>query len=213
MGANCIDWWRPDSGITIATGVSAWVGQVNGHTFSNPTGASQPALAATGPGSTASIVFDSVDDFLDGPLLARAGNQTIWAVLRQLVPWTASDSLINDASATLIILQRTATPQLAMSRGTPGNNNGGIVMGTFGRVQAEFTGSVADTLRVAATVITGANVGTTAGTRPLLGRNGAATTFGGYELCDLALFDTIPSAGQRSSLDAYVTARYGGGLV
>lgn len=212
MGANCIDWWRADLGVEIDTGCKNWVGQRNGLIFNNNTGVSQPTPASTGPNSTASLIFDGSNDFLDGPALARASNQCIWAVLRQL-SWTSADSLINDANATLIILQRTASPNLAMSRGTPQNNNAGAAVGTFRRVQADFVGTVSDRLLVGSTNSTGGNSGSTAGTQPLLGRNAAGTTWGHYELCDLAFFDAIPSAGQLTDLNTYVTSRYGAGLV
>ena len=212
MGANCTEWWRADLGITIGTGVSAWAGQVGGKNFTQGTGTAQPAYNATGgPNSTPSILLDGLDDFMDGDAIARAVPQCIWAVLRQ-VTWQASDSLLNDANVSFIILQRTATPTIAMSAGTANNNNNGLTVNSYRRLQAEFTGSAADALRIGSTVSTGASAGSTAGTIPLLGRNAGSTTFGNGEYCEIALFNAIPSAGQQSQLDAYVTARYGAGL-
>lgn len=213
MGANAVEWWRSDLGITLATGVSQWQGQVLGINFSQGTAASQPAYNATGgPNSTPSILFDGTDDALVGGALARALPQTIWLIGRHIT-WTAGDSWINDSGITLIVLQRTASPLIAMSCGTPGNNNGAAALNQYRRIQAEFTNSAADRLLVGASAVTGAGTGATSGTAPLLGRNSAGTVFGNVEICEVGLFDAIPSAGQTAELDAYVTGRYGAGLV
>lgn len=213
MGANAVEWWRSDLGITIDTGVSTWHGQVAGIDFSQGTGVSQPTYNATGgPNSTPSLLFDGSNDALAGTALARALPQTVWLIGRHIT-WTSNDSWINDTGVTLTVLQRTASVIIAMTAGSPGNNNGGAALDQYRRVQAEFTNSVADRLLVGSTSVTGANVGSTAGVAPLLGRNSAGTTFGNVEICEVAFFNVVPSAGQLAELDTYVTDRYGAGLV
>jgi hypothetical protein len=213
MGANCIAWWRADLGVTIDTGVSEWLDQVAGLALTQGTGANQPTLNPTGgPNSTPSILFDGANDSLAGGALARALPQTIWLIGRQ-ISWTANDSWVNDSAVTLIILQRTTTPQIAQSNGTGANNNAAAILNTYVRVQAEFTNSTSDRLLVIANSVTGTNAGSTAGTAPLVGRNAAASTFGHIELCELAFFNAIPSAGQNTQLNTYTTGRYGAGLV
>lgn len=212
MGANAVEWWRSDLGIIIDTGVSLWHGQVSGLDFTQATGLSQPAYNATGgPNNTPSLLFDGSNDALVGGALARALPQTIWIIGRQ-ISWTSGESWINDSNVTLLVVQRTATPMIGMSCGTPGNNVGST-LNTYRRVQAEFTNSVSDRLLVAATSATGTNTGSTAGTAPLLARNSAATTFGNVEICEVAFFNVTPSAGQTTQLDNYATDRYGAGLV
>lgn len=213
MGANCVEWWRSDLGITLATGVSQWQGQVSGLNFTQGTPAAQPAYNATGgPNSTPSILFDGVDDALVGGALARALPQTIWLIGRHIT-WGAGKPWINDSGVTLIVLQRTASPLIAMSCGTPGNNNGAAALNQYRRVQAEFTNSAADRLLVGASAVTGTNTGAAAGTAPLLGRNAGATVFGNVEICEVAFFNVVPSGAQNTALDAYATGWYGAGLV
>lgn len=213
MGANAVEWWRSDLGITIGTGVSTWHGQVSGLDFTNGTGANQPTYNATGgPNSTPSLAFDGTNDSLVGGALARALPQTIWLIGRQIT-WTSAESWVNDSAVTLIILQRNLTPQIAMSAGAPALDNGGAPLTEWRRVQAEFTNSVADRLLIGSTATTGSNTGATSGTAPLLARNSAGTTFGRVEICEVAFFNVVPSAGQTTELNAYVTDRYGAGLV
>lgn len=68
-------WWDKRSGITIATGVSAWVDRVQGASLSQATGTKQPAYnAVTG------LTFDGVDDFLSGAASSLNGKpgHTVW---------------------------------------------------------------------------------------------------------------------------------------
>ena len=213
MGAKWVECWRAELGVTIASGVSQWTGQVGGKNWSQGTAGAQPAFnAAGGPNSTPSIALDGIDDFMDCDALVRAvPTAVLWMIARQTI-WTSGDSLINDASATLVLLQQLASPNIRMFAGT-GVNIVNLAVGTFGRIQAEFTASTSDRLLIVATSATGASAGTVDGTQPLLGRNAASTTFGAGEFCEIAFFNAIPTAGQQSSLNAYVTSRYGAGLV
>lgn len=68
-------WWDKRTGITIATGVSAWVDRVQGATLSQATGTKQPTYnASTG------LTFDGVDDFLLGAANSLQGKPgyTAW---------------------------------------------------------------------------------------------------------------------------------------
>jgi hypothetical protein len=54
-------WWDKRTGITIATGVSAWVDRVGAKSITQATGSKQPAYDAT-----TGVTGDGVDDFLSG---------------------------------------------------------------------------------------------------------------------------------------------------
>lgn len=217
MGADCVDWWRPDLGNTIAVDGN-WVGQVAGTVFAQAVAGSRPTQNATGgPNSTPAMTFDGTDDYLEAALVRPAPGTTpavIWTIVRQ-VTWTVNEALFSDAAGTLGVLQRTASPGIAMSAGTLTNLNNALAVGTWGRLQAYFanTPSVDELLLIATAASTATAAGNTAGTNPRLGLNGAGTLYANYILADLAFFKAKPSAGQKTALDAYVTSRYGGGLV
>lgn len=215
MGADCVEWWRADLGNTIAADGN-WVGQVGGVTFAQGTGAARPTQSASGgPNSQPMMTFDGSDDFISCALVRAAPATTpsvVWMVMRQ-VSWTSNDAIINDNAGAFAMLQRTASPQIAMSNVTIVNNNAGMTIGTWGRLQAYFSGSTSDEILAIATASTGASAGNTAGTGPRIGTNSGGTTFGNFELAEYALFKAKPDAGQKTLLDAYVTERYGAGLV
>jgi uncharacterized repeat protein (TIGR02059 family) len=217
MGTNCVEWWRPDLGNTIASDGN-WVGQVGGVTWAQATSGSRPTQNATGgPNSTAAMTFDGVDDNLTCTLVRAAPGTTpavVWLIMKQ-ISWTANEAICNDASATFAILQRTASPQLAMSATSIVNNNSGLaVSGTpWGRVQAYFSNSSSDELLCIATAVSTAGAGNTAGTAPRLGMNGSGSGFGNFGLADVAFFKAKPTGATLTLLNAYVTDRYGSGLV
>jgi hypothetical protein len=61
-------WWDKRTGITIATGVSAWVDRVASQTISQGTASLQPAYDAT-----TGVSPDGVDDILSGTMAALVG--------------------------------------------------------------------------------------------------------------------------------------------
>lgn len=218
MGANCTAWWRADLGVTVSTGVSAWADQVGSADFAQGTGANQPTFNATGgPNSTPSMTFDGSNDSLAATLARAAPGTTpavVWFIFRQLT-WSANDPFMNDASGTMVVRQTGSTPTISMfCGGTNRNASAALALNTWGRGQADFLNSAADTLRLVSTDTNdAASAGNTAGTAPLLGRNGASSVFGNFELCEVAFFDAVPNGSQDTALDAYVTTRYGSGLV
>lgn len=219
MGANTVEWWRSDLGITIGTGVSAWHGQVLGADLLQATGGAQPTYnAAGGPNGTPSLQFDGVDDDLRNATIARAAPGTtpavIWAIVRQLA-WTSTEQIFADASANAFSLRQvTGSPTVNQNNAANANSNAAAVINTWVRLQAHFSNSVNDRLLIIATAVTGASAGNNAGTGPRIAVNpGAGTLWANIELCELALFNANPAGAQITALDAYVTSRYGAGLV
>lgn len=73
------------AGVTIATGVSAWVDQSgNGNNWSQATGAKQPTVTLNAITTNPAVTFDGAAQFLAGTWLAPIGAKTIWCV-RKLV--------------------------------------------------------------------------------------------------------------------------------
>lgn len=218
FGSQLQEWWRADLGITVATGVSSWLGQVSGTDFAQGTGANQPAYDATGgPNGTAKMTFDGSNDSLAATLARTAPGtlrQNIIWVFQQL-SWNVNEPIFNDASATLAVRQIGLTPALSIFGGTIDRaNNNALALSTWARGKATFANSTNDALKLAATNQTAsATSGNTAGTGPLIGRNAGATLFGHFELAEVMLVTGAITAQMDTDADAYITARYGAGLV
>lgn len=83
LGAALLGLWTADSGVTVATGVSAWTDRIVGYVLTQATGALQPAWSATSFGGRPGITFDGVDDFLNleaVPFPNGAAPCEIWAL-------------------------------------------------------------------------------------------------------------------------------------
>lgn len=63
--SNLLEDWNPALGVTIATGVSEWVGQKSGLILAQVTGANQPAFLATDVGGKPAIQFDGTNDYME----------------------------------------------------------------------------------------------------------------------------------------------------
>ena len=105
--------------------------------------------------------------------------------------------------------QRTSTPMLGLFNNAADLTNAGLAVATWGRMEAYFSGTTSDYIKLVTTNATGANTGTSASTGRNIGINGTAT------LCDVAELLYVNrelAAAEKTNLDAYVTARYGTGL-
>jgi hypothetical protein len=207
---------------TIETSpVDSWF-DASGNGFDlSAAGAAQPTWSATGgPNGQPSVLFDGVDDHLENLVLDRPAPGTsptfFWAVLRQ-VTWTPLDVLFGlGTSGSFIVVDLAGSPNIGQQNPNgPVNVHGGLTLNTYRRLEAYFSDSASDYLKAGATAATtGANAGNTdpaAGIQ--LGANGSLSSFGNIEVCEFWVFNVEPSAPQKAALDAYVTSRYGAGLV
>jgi hypothetical protein len=221
MGTDTSAWWRSDVVTLNGATVSAWPDLTgNGRDFAQVVAGSQPLYnAAGGPNATPSLLFDGVDDVLVNTNIDRAAPSTavsfFWIVFRQ-VTWTSTDRIFGCGTTNNAIcaIQNSATPQIAQADTTIVNGNTALAVNTYGRGEFYFSGTVADYIKLIATTVTGASAGVgnpAAGFK--LGASGATTLFSNVEVAEMAIFDVLPSGAQIAALDAYVTSRYGAGLV
>jgi hypothetical protein len=210
-------WVRADLGITIGTGVSAWADQSgNGNSFTQGTGGSQPTLTAADAtlNNLPSVGFDGVDDTMQSALALAAPGTTpffIWGICKQR-SWTGNESLVSGSGALLQIAQNTASPGIAGFDGTVSPVNNALAVNAWGRLEASFQNTAADYVRLIATTVTGI-MGNSANTSVNLGARGGTILFADCAWAELFITLGTPSVGERAALDAYVTARYGAGLV
>lgn len=213
-----LQWVRADLGVTIGTNVSAWADQSgNTRDYAQATGGKQPTLTAADAtlNNQATITFDGVDDNLDAATFTPGAQPLfIWAVVKQLA-WTSLKTVFGDSTAShFAVIQLTASPQIGQTNGTQVNANGGAALSSWVRMEASFTASVADYVKLGATTVTGASAGANAtSTGRRIACNAGGTTFTNIVLAELLYCSGKPSAGELTALDAYVTSRYGAGLV
>lgn len=216
-------WWvRADMGITLGTGVSAWADQVPAGTvnFANGTGAAQPAFIASAINGHPAVRSDGVDDVLSAPWVRAApGTQPfyIWLVCKQL-GWGALRSVIGDIAVSgFTELQNGSSPTLQAwnSSSNSGSNAGGII-GSYFRHEMQFSNATSDYLKIGSVNATGTSASNDAGggQLQLFNRgNSAASRYWNGEIAEAFGFLGTPTAQERADLDAYVTERYGPGLV
>lgn len=217
--ANVVALW--DAASLTASPVSSWPdASGNGRTLTG-SGAARPAWNATGgPNSQPSVLFDGSDDYLTASIDRPApGTEPTfyWAVMRQ-VTWTIGDRFWcadPGGGSRLALFQNTATPQIAQANNTTVNSHSGLTVNTYMRVEVYFSNSTADYVKAgSASATTGANASNTDPAGPFeLGGSLASLAYANFEVCIFAIFRALPSAAQRAALDAYVTSRFGAGLV
>lgn len=211
---------QSDMGVTLnGSGVAAWADQTgNGHHFSQGTAAAQPTYLAGGLNGLPTITWDGVNDEMSNTTLDLPAPGTtptyFFAVFRQ-VSWTNTEICIAaNLGSSFYFRQETATPQMIIGNSaTVSTVNAGAAVGSWVRMEAGFTNSVSDFLKLAATNVTGVNVGNNnPGAGLFLGRNFAGTLWANMGLAALMACGGIPTAGERSALSAAVTAKYGSGV-
>jgi hypothetical protein len=222
MGANTVAWYRCDQGVTlVGNDVSQWNDlSPNGFNLTQAGAANRPLfVVGGGPNGGCSILFDGTDDSLRNATIDRPAPGTtptvIWMVFRQ-VTWTDTRTLFGFGANQnhMCGRQTTASPELTQFNAGAGNANANtaLAVNTYGR--GEFGFAVADYVKLIATTVSGGDPGNTnPGASFRLGGSSTDTLRTNIEVCELAIFDAVPSAGQSAALDAYVTSLYGPGLV
>lgn len=131
-----VAWYRYGVGITSALGlVSAWADQSgNGNDLAQGTGTNQPALQ-----SDNSILFDGVDNQMEATFTLN--QPCTYYILFKQVSWTSGEVVMDGSAAQVIILQRTASPQLAINAGSFVGNVSTLAIDAYGVVAAVFNGA------------------------------------------------------------------------
>jgi hypothetical protein len=220
LGSSIAAWWRSDVVVLNGATVSQWTDQSgNGRHLTQGTPANQPLYSvAGGPNATPSIFFDGTTVLVNATIDRAIPNIEItymWLVFRQ-VTWVSTRRVFGfgTASNTMCAIQNSATPQIAQADSTIINGNTALAVNTYGRGIFYFSGSTSDFVKLIATTVTGASAGVlnpAVGFK--LGASGATTLFGRIEVVEGFISNVLPTGAQETALDAYVTSRYGAGLV
>lgn len=220
MGASSVvaGW---DAADLIASPVAAWPDHSgNGFTLVQAVAGSRPVWGATaGPNNQPAVLFDGVDDAVINALLTRplasVAPTFLWAILRQ-VTWTLNRRFwgFEGGATRFALIQNPGTPTIVQANNVAVNANGGLPLGTYKRVEAFFNAALTDYNKSGSTSVTGASAGDSLSTPGFhLGSAGDGTLFSNVQVCELWIFNVLPSADKVASLDAYASARYGAGVV
>lgn len=217
-------YWQADLGTAISTGVSAWADQSgNGFALTQGGGGTlEPAYSASDAtlNNLPTITADGVQQTLASTTLTMPTPGTtpswFWAVLKQ-VTWSGGVGRRWWGAAgggnRLIVFNTGVTPQSAAHNAVTGPLNAGATIGSWIRAEAYFSNTVSDYLKLAGTSVTGTATGNNIPTAGFtLFANGVGTQFSNIAIYALGIWLGQPTAGEKSALDAWVTAKCGGGV-
>jgi hypothetical protein len=213
-----IQWVRGDLGVTQAGTVSQWDDQTtNAYHFTQATSGKRPVYTATDAtlGNLPTITGDGTDDTLDNAAMPN-GSSNWFSGIVKVITWTASKAVWGKNTGGTecgLLYMASGSPSLALYNGNAVINlNGGLPVGTWGRVETHLINSAACYLKLRSTVVTGASAGALSATGCALFSSGGAA-FGNVAIAERVVCSGKPTAPEIAALDAYYTARYGSGLV
>lgn len=211
-----VDAWRADLGVTVATGVSQWTGQVNGTQLANGTGAAQPAVTASNANfnNRPTIGGDGVNDELTAALAIPFPSTTAryyWFVFR-LVAWAASACLMGSGSGNRqLVYCSPSSPSVRQFNEFSGNPVGSDI-GSARRGVAYFSNSASDFIQVGNEASAGATAGNfSAASWSIF--SGGTTNFCQVEYAEIVILSARPTDVQLQAADTYAADRYGVGIL
>lgn len=216
------DWWRSDSGITTATGVSHWVGKVNGIDLAQATGANQPSFNATDANFNGrpSLTGNGTSQVLTTSSNLTMGTTTafVWFVGRQIA---------GAANNEYFAIGPSAVPQFEL-RGTGASNGQPQVFNTItGQSGTAWGSSIIGATKAVycytSGTVCGVNVSNgievdaavtsatfTANPMAIFGRQ--TSLFMNLALAEIIVCNVLPSSTQLAALEAYAQGLYGAGV-
>ncbi len=205
-----------DTGVTTATGVSAWADQSGAaRNATQATTASEPALQTGSLNGRAAVVFDGVDDFLQVAYIPPAPGTTpswYWAVFNTVTSAVAA-TIFGSTNTNRHRLYWANSTLMTSNCGTAGTNVARST-GQWYRGECFFNNSTTDYKKIGSTGDTGVILGNNPGFNGFTLGAGSSVP---ANCCNVAVacfgaWAGMPTAGEIAALDAWVTAYYGAGV-
>ena len=206
---NLRGWWKADTGITIATGVSQWDDQSgNGNNLLQAVGASQPTVTAAAINGLPCITFNGSSHNMTAAF-ALTQPVTIFMVARQ-VTWTTTRNFHDGITAadSMLLSQLTTTPNLRIFAGTSLTGANTLALNTFGMITEIFNGASSEIRITDSTPISG-NAGAAAPGGITLGSRQTSTAFANIGVAELIVMNAVATAAERAGVRAYIAQRFG----
>ncbi len=239
LGAGLKLWLPSDAAaITVATGVSQWDDYSgNGNDFVQAVGSKQPAHNSTGgPNSTSIVTFDGTDDDLYVVLaLASMISLSAYAVIAVVRIDTQPDAGSDNADATCYDNEHVISDGAAGYWGTALRRTNNRfqswhfstvteVVGTdaststWYRLRVEYDGTDITHKLGSAGIQTDAGAGnigagSSASTLIKLGSNYANADYAAISIAEVMVLNRALTPDERTSIDSYITSKFGSGLV
>jgi hypothetical protein len=221
LAANIIAGW--DAAVTTNDGsnVSAMLDvSGNGFALTQAVAGNRPTIVpAGGPNANPSVLFDGMGDTLINAILDLPAPGTTptfyWGVLRQ-VTFTGGESLwaAGVAPTFLALLQIGGFAIISQNNGANVNGNAGMTLNSYKRLEAYFSNTVGDYIKGGSVTSTGASAGNNdAAAGFALGANAVGAGSTNIEVCELWIFNTLPTALQLAQLEVYAANRYGASVL
>ncbi len=214
-----VGWWRSDLGVNrTGSVVDSWTNQVAGGPAWTATGTARPTYLAN-DGAFAgrpSLAWEVTDDQMVTTLAAPAPGTTsryYLLVAQNLGLAAGTGTLISGDGGTSHLILRNgadAASQLSMYSGTfqQGASNFPL-SGAARTIQAGFTNSTADFLKIGASNTTGTSSGNGSAASMRLGAFSAGAGFGNKKIVEVLIANGSPTASERAALESYTAALYG----
>ena len=210
--------FRADTGITEATGVSAWEDQVSGSvTLAQDTAGSQPAYDATETVGTlanaGAMTFDGSNDLLSSTSVTVTGQPIHIFFVYKPITWTNNDSPFSGkggGTTSCHHMQITSTPQAGVASGVDPGGVQNFTLGEWCLAIALFNGTSTTLAR---------NDGTPEGDADnenldmaegfFLGAQAAIVQHANIAVGELAIYDVNKTGGDLTDIKDYFNDQYG----
>jgi len=202
--------------------VISWTGRRGTHVFtdlSNP--ARRPSISAAALNGNDAVLFNGITEWLNCSTIDMPAPPFCYYMGFRYVTCTSFDVVMHSGSTAAMIgalyVTSTAATSLTMANGTTVGPNAGLgTTGVWKRVYTNFYDNSGgnDELLVGSTSATGSAGTTNAGAGLNMGaRKGDASTFANIEMLFFGVAYESLSAPDLALMDAWVTSKYGSGLV
>jgi hypothetical protein len=194
-----VAWFRFNSAITVATGVSNWGDQSgNGNALKQATASFQPILQGDG-----SILFDGVTQALKCAPFAFKQPESIYLLFRQ-VTWTVNHYVFDgDASNSGRVIQSAVTPALTANAGVSLAADAELAVNTYGVLTVVFNGAASSMQVNFGTLVTGAG-GALDMAGFTLGSSGGGGLFSNIQVKEVILFPVAHDPQTRGRIILYL---------